>query len=58
MKRDHQEDETERVPEIAIVGDLTEHESELTERLLDVPPGANARSISIRPAEAPTAPCR
>jgi ATP-dependent Clp protease, protease subunit len=25
--------------EIAIVGDLTEHESELTDRLLDVPPG-------------------
>ena len=58
MTRDQQEDETERVPEIAIVGDLTEHESELTERLLEVRPGANALSISIRPVEAPTAPCR
>ncbi len=26
-------------PEIAIVGDLTDHEAELTEKLLDVPPG-------------------
>lgn len=29
----------ERLPEIAFVGDLTENESELTERLLDVEPG-------------------
>jgi ATP-dependent protease ClpP protease subunit len=29
----------DRRPEIALVGDLTEHESELTERLLDVEPG-------------------
>lgn len=29
----------ERLPEIALVGDLTEHESELTDRLLDVEPG-------------------
>ena len=28
-------------PEIAIVGDLTEHESELTDRLLDVEPGGS-----------------
>jgi ATP-dependent Clp protease protease subunit len=26
-------------PEIAFVGDLTEHESDMTERLLDIPPG-------------------
>ena len=26
-------------PEIAFVGDLTDHESDMTERLLDVPPG-------------------
>ncbi len=26
-------------PEIAIVGDLTDHEAELTDKLLDVPPG-------------------
>lgn len=29
----------ERIPEIAITGDLTEHESDLTDRLLDIPPG-------------------
>jgi ATP-dependent Clp protease, protease subunit len=29
----------DRRPEIALVGDLTEHESELTEQLLDVEPG-------------------
>jgi ATP-dependent protease ClpP protease subunit len=29
----------DRRPEIALVGDLTEHESDLTERLLDVEPG-------------------
>lgn len=29
----------ERLPEIALVGDLTEHENELTDRLLDVEPG-------------------
>lgn len=27
------------VPEIALVGDLSDHEGELTQRLLDVPPG-------------------
>jgi ATP-dependent protease ClpP protease subunit len=31
--------EAERIPEIALVGDMTEHESELTDRLLDVAPG-------------------
>jgi len=30
----------ERIPEIAITGDLTEHESELTNQLLDVEPGS------------------
>ena len=29
-----------RVPEIAVTGDLTEHESELTHQLLDVEPGS------------------
>lgn len=29
----------EPTPEIAFVGDLTDHESDMTERLLDIPPG-------------------
>ncbi len=53
MKQDHQEDETERVPEIAIVGDLTEHESELTERLLDVPPGGECTLYFDSPGGSP-----
>ena len=32
-------EQDERIPEIALCGDLTEHESELTDRLLDVEPG-------------------
>ena len=35
MSRDNEE----RLPEIALVGDMTEHESELTDRVLDVEPG-------------------
>jgi len=38
MNQDQQEQD-QHVPEIAVVGDLTEHESELTERLLEIPPG-------------------
>lgn len=37
----NRESSEERPPEIAIVGDLTEHESELTDRLLDVEPGGS-----------------
>jgi len=32
-------EQDERIPEIAITGDLTEHESELTNQLLDIEPG-------------------
>ena len=41
MNRDHQshQEHDERIPEIAITGDLTEREAELTERLLDIEPG-------------------
>jgi ATP-dependent Clp protease protease subunit len=54
MTRDQQEeDEPERVPEIAIVGDLTEHESELTERLLDVPPGGECTLYFDSPGGSP-----
>ena len=34
-----QREHEERIPEIAITGDLTEHESDLTDRLLDIEPG-------------------
>ena len=34
-----QHDADDRLPEIALVGDLTDNEAELTERLLDVEPG-------------------
>ncbi len=34
------QEQDDRVPEIAITGDLTEHESELTQQLLDVEPGS------------------
>jgi ATP-dependent Clp protease protease subunit len=33
------EEQEDRVPEIALTGDLTDHESELTQQLLDVEPG-------------------
>ena len=36
------DDATDRVVEIAIIGDLTEHEADLTERLLSVPHGGSA----------------
>ena len=53
MTREHQEDEVERVPEIAVVGDLTEHESELTERLLDVAPGGECTLYFDSPGGSP-----
>jgi ATP-dependent protease ClpP protease subunit len=51
MKQDHEAED--RMPEIAIVGDLTEHESELTERLLDVPPGGECRLYFDSPGGSP-----
>jgi len=33
------QDQDERLPEFSITGDLTEHEPDLTEKLLDIPPG-------------------
>ena len=38
MNQDHRQQD-QRIPEIAITGDLTEHESDLTDRLLDIEPG-------------------
>ncbi|HEX6962948.1 MAG TPA: ATP-dependent Clp protease proteolytic subunit [Lacipirellula sp.] len=46
-------DEDERMPEIALVGDLTEHESELTERLLDVEPGGDCLIYFDSPGGSP-----
>jgi ATP-dependent protease ClpP protease subunit len=43
----------DRYPEIAIVGDLTEHESELTDRLLDVEPGGECRIYFDSPGGSP-----
>ncbi len=53
MNQDQHQDQPERVAEIAIVGDLTEHESELTERLLDVPPGAECTLYIDSPGGSP-----
>jgi len=46
-------DTEERRPEIALVGDLTEHESELTERLLDVDPGGECLIYFDSPGGSP-----
>ena len=45
--------EDERLPEIALVGDLTEHETELTERLLDVEPGGECLIYFDSPGGSP-----
>jgi ATP-dependent protease ClpP protease subunit len=50
MSREESED---RQPEIAIVGDLTEHEAELTDRLLDVEPGGECRIYFDSPGGSP-----
>jgi ATP-dependent Clp protease, protease subunit len=46
-------DSEDRLPEIAIVGDLTEHEPELTERLLEVEPGGECRIYFDSPGGSP-----
>jgi len=43
----------DRLPEIAIVGDLTEHEAQLTEALLDVEPGGECRIYFDSPGGSP-----
>lgn len=47
----HMSDETP--PEIAIVGDLTEHESDLTDRLLEVQPGGECTLYFDSPGGSP-----
>ncbi len=46
-------DEDNRIPEIAITGDLTEHETELTERLLDIEPGGQCTFYFDSPGGSP-----
>ena len=50
MTQHHKDDS---VPEIAITGDLTEHESELTDRLLDVEPGGECTLYFDSPGGSP-----
>jgi ATP-dependent Clp protease protease subunit len=52
MSQEPQESE-DRYPEIAIVGDLTEHEAELTDRLLEVEPGGECRIYFDSPGGSP-----
>jgi ATP-dependent Clp protease, protease subunit len=47
------QEQSQRNPEIAIVGDLTENESELTERLLDVEPGGECTIYFDSPGGSP-----
>ncbi|BBO31836.1 hypothetical protein [Lacipirellula parvula] len=48
-----QEEQDDRIPEIALVGDLTEHESELTDRLLDIEPGGECLIYFDSPGGSP-----
>ncbi|QEG36574.1 Clp protease/crotonase-like domain-containing protein [Bythopirellula goksoeyrii] len=52
MTQVHNEEDN-RVPEIAITGDLTEHESELTDRLLDIEPGGQCTFYFDSPGGSP-----
>ena len=47
------QDPSQGQPEIAIVGDLTENESELTERLLEVEPGGQCTIYFDSPGGSP-----
>ena len=54
MNHHHRDPEhDDRIPEIAITGDLTEHESELTERLLDIEPGGECTFYFDSPGGSP-----
>lgn len=46
-------EEDNRIPEIAITGDLTEHESDLTDRLLDIEPGGQCTFYFDSPGGSP-----
>ncbi|MEQ8209262.1 MAG: ATP-dependent Clp protease proteolytic subunit [Lacipirellulaceae bacterium] len=53
MQQDPHDTEKPERREIAIVGDLTEHESELTERLLDIEPGGECTIYFDSPGGSP-----
>jgi len=48
-----QQEQDESIPEIAITGDLTEREAELTERLLDIEPGGKCTLYFDSPGGSP-----
>lgn len=52
MDQDQQEHD-DRIPEIAITGDLTEREAELTERLLEIEPGGQCTLYFDSPGGSP-----
>lgn len=52
MNQDHEEQD-DRIPEIAITGDLTEREAELTDRLLDIEPGGQCTLYFDSPGGSP-----
>ena len=45
MDRINRHEETDEPLEIALVGDLTDHEAEITDRLLGVPPGGGMYAL-------------
>lgn len=53
MKKNDHVDERDSNSEIALVGDLTDHESELTDRLLSIPPGGECTLFIDSPGGSP-----
>lgn len=54
MNRAHQElEQDESIPEIAITGDLTEREAEITDRLLEIEPGGRCTLYFDSPGGSP-----
>ncbi|MCG8448168.1 MAG: hypothetical protein MI725_01135 [Pirellulales bacterium] len=49
----NQDSKDDRIPEIPVTGDLTEHESELTDRLLDIEPGGECTLYFDSPGGSP-----
>ena len=53
MKQDMKQDNQDQVTEIAIVGDLTEHEADITNQLLDIEPGGQCTIYFDSPGGSP-----
>lgn len=53
MEKQNLEPETEELTEIAFVGDLTDHEADLTHQLLGVPPGGECTLFFDSPGGSP-----